>query len=882
MLSAAYGYNPDIQIVSGNSSEVSSHSTAYTNPGLQPMSRYSTRRSVSQGWRPEVISSFQSLSSIAILDIDSLEQVPSVRDMIKNSSSTLKNLALTLSGRLAAKARVRKSGDNNDHATVTDPMDFDDGWNAAPPLTAQQQSMVQANLNAGLPADHGLNLPGYLPASGDTPTTIAGARKEQEAVLGQLMDVEKIHEVKLDGELDKAGGPVLGSIEASFAAIDKTWNETRELISGPPNQDPGEANPVSKADEERMERLRELTVSLKRLTKELSSKVPHLHKPPPPSKSDPGALGWDNDDYVPGIHPPYVPDESLPPLPLHGPYSSSSNNHLGYWPTGVNIAKKHKKPFYPGSNPLWGSPYPFQSTSNLPKWPQYNEYVPSGALNVKPYKPKTISKPHPSVTPVGFPIQVKILPGPSSSPAENGLVLLNGSSDAGEPKDSAEHDGPGLFDKSSSAAIRSRARLEKKRDMKPEDIDMVHDPEIISADEELDEEVEVVDSDDGTIRGIDQDGKGKGKAKPAEMSLQDYIRSTAGISLESLSLYLIPLKTSVLIRAINFSTLQSITLLDVGSQKQLWTHLLHVHVHNPLKISKISTDHVTPEFLTLLSSLPVVTELYLYERSASTSKYELTVSPPWVSIRTIRRLALQKHIPNLRRLYMHSLGSSDRHWDFDHRMVSLIVSKGRNLEELGCTMEPSAVQILTQHLSSLEKLRVLVFLQVKRSRGHTSGSYGQPTSSNSEILNPIANTCAMAPKMALEYLGIHGVLYALDRYDEERPLPSTWSASSDDSSSDDDPLITLVNHVENGDSQPATKGSASPSSLTLPSSSATEHLPPLTVNGVSGKSVIHSGRQSIRPRQARVMKKASWGQVDRARWPREVRILRRDVMSASV
>lgn len=48
--------------------------------------------------------------------------------------------------------------------------------------------------------------------------------------------------------------------------------------------------------------------------------------------------------------------------------------------------------------------------------------------------------------------------------------------------------------------------------------------------------------------------------------MSEYVRTTRGLTLESLSLYMIPIKASVLSRAIDLHVLQSITLLNVGTQ----------------------------------------------------------------------------------------------------------------------------------------------------------------------------------------------------------------------------------------------------------------------------------------------------------------------------
>ena len=788
---------------------------------------------------------------------------------------------------------MRKPNGINDQVTITDPMDLDDGWNIAPPL-GQQQQLIQANVNAGLDPNQALNIPG-LPPIGNTPTTIAGAKKEQETILGQILDVNKAHETKLDGELEKVGGPALGSMEDSFAAIEKIWTETRNLMSESGLQDEAGADMSTNADSiERMERLRELTVSLKKLTKNLSDRVPNLSRPEPPAKPGAHSQTWDQDDYANGIPPPLPMGNGLPPIPLPLPtiHPNHSQNIAQYsdWPASVNPGKKSKKFAHKAFPVSWPAPYVTQSSSKPLQVLGTKDYHQQLLDLSKVYTaPFGADSPPNGVTDFDF---TSIGNGSASMKKENipfgdpvlqsGATSLPDSKGSGEGMTPAESDEPGLFDNPNSAAARSKARLQKKRDMQPEDIDIAHDPEVISTNGDADEDGDGGESDDGTVKEADQGTKGKKKAEPPQMTLQDYIRSTAGISLEAFSLYLIPLKTSAMIKAINFGGLQSLTLLDVGSQKQLWNHLLHVNIHNPLTLSKISTDHVTPEFLSLLSKLPKVTELYLYERSSTSTKYEPSVEPTNVTVRTMRRLALSKHMYTLRRLYVQCLGHADKHWDFDLRMISLIISRGRNLEELGCTMMPEAVQILTQHLNAVPKLRALSLFQVRRSTRHSSSGYAT-VHTNYDILNPMANTCAMAPKLAFTYLALGGQLYVLRRIDEATSARSfsILRDSSDDSSSDDDAIPPTMNPV-----------------TTMPSTSSPYDLlnllgapgvpltnfdsVPLPPDGESFPPINITRQATVAPRKGLVDKKALFRFVDKANWPRDVRILRKDVMSASL
>ena len=129
----------------------------------------------------------------------------------------------------------------------------------------------------------------------------------------------------------------------------------------------------------------------------------------------------------------------------------------------------------------------------------------------------------------------------------------------------------------------------------------------------------------GKAREIDESpskDKGKGKAvdrgtpspvtkvKPDETTeepvsseevIQEYVRLHHGIPLEKLSIYLIPVKPSTLFRAIDFSALKSITLLNVGPQRALWAALAKLQKWYPLQLKSIYVDNVTPSFLVFLN-----------------------------------------------------------------------------------------------------------------------------------------------------------------------------------------------------------------------------------------------------------------------------------------
>lgn len=177
--------------------------------------------------------------------------------------------------------------------------------------------------------------------------------------------------------------------------------------------------------------------------------------------------------------------------------------------------------------------------------------------------------------------------------------------------------------------------------------------------------------------------------------MSDYLRTTRGLALQSLSVHLIPVKASVLSRAIDLRMLRRLTLLNVGPQAAIWTHLQKENKESPLPLRKIYTDNVTQAFLTCVSQLEEVHELFLLERD---NKYKPEPFAPKtvITIEQIRRIVLKKHMPTLKRLMIKH--QSDTAWDMNEKTVMLICKRGKNLQELACNM---GIKVVVRPPSSL-------------------------------------------------------------------------------------------------------------------------------------------------------------------------------------
>ncbi|KAK1256393.1 hypothetical protein MKX07_008652 [Trichoderma sp. CBMAI-0711] len=194
-------------------------------------------------------------------------------------------------------------------------------------------------------------------------------------------------------------------------------------------------------------------------------------------------------------------------------------------------------------------------------------------------------------------------------------------------------------------------------------------------------------------------------------SMRDYVRLTRGLMLTSLSIYLVPVKASVLSQTINLSSLRQLTLLNVGDQTAIWASLTKANRVRPLPLRNIFTDHVTNQFLAFASQLEEIHDLFLLERSPK-SKPESTALPGFTTMDQIRRLVLKKHIGKLKRLMIKDEASSSR-WDCNEKAMILICTQGRNLEELALSMNIQAVHIFMQYFSGLVKLRAINILHFR-------------------------------------------------------------------------------------------------------------------------------------------------------------------------
>jgi len=186
--------------------------------------------------------------------------------------------------------------------------------------------------------------------------------------------------------------------------------------------------------------------------------------------------------------------------------------------------------------------------------------------------------------------------------------------------------------------------------------------------------------------------------------MSEYIRNTRGLALKTLAIYLIPIKASILSRAVDLHVLKRITLLNVGSQMPFWNLLAKENKAHPLPLRKIHTDNVSVQFVTFVSQLETLTELFILERSAKVPEYSFA-SKTVVTMDHIRKFILKKHAENLKKLLIKN--ENDYSWDANEQVIKLLCKKGKQLEELALSFGVRTVHTFNQYLPGLVKLRAM-------------------------------------------------------------------------------------------------------------------------------------------------------------------------------
>ena len=187
-----------------------------------------------------------------------------------------------------------------------------------------------------------------------------------------------------------------------------------------------------------------------------------------------------------------------------------------------------------------------------------------------------------------------------------------------------------------------------------------------------------------TMSSVEVSSEPPNAFKTQDQLMQDYVRITHGLQLEELKLYLVPLKASIVARALDLRVLRHIMLLEVGPQVAFW-NLLH-RLSNSISgigFDCIHTDDVSHALLTFLATTThSPKELYFHKRKKKVAEPDATAGP--LNTTSIFKVGLRKHLKTLTHLMLKN--DTDDTWDLDERTVRWICLKGKALIELGVGM----------------------------------------------------------------------------------------------------------------------------------------------------------------------------------------------------
>ncbi|KAI9870785.1 MAG: hypothetical protein M1830_003810, partial [Pleopsidium flavum] len=669
---------------------------------------------------PPTFSGFKELSSLAVLDMDTLDYIPELAKCVMSSACTLKRLELSISETLALRARKHGAPQDSDDETDPDIDENENVWVAPPPLPPP-------------PAALGL---GPLPQSSEA--DIRKERLAQENLLARIFGLENMSSEAQN--LDKEAEAVAAKPkeDAQKAFLKDLKSVMSKLIIATSSQNGSNFKPQKALD--MVEKAAEKYLNAADKTEGNSSKktgksLSHGGKKDTTKKKLAGSqklsamensLGAvSSSSELKAEMAALYPSQYASPLPKSSQFAPSGHNK------GLN-----KSPMFSGDSWDMDSLDISIGPSTIPKKPDHHGSDSGNVLlqwadayHMTGEDPeataKAMSKGKAKLVDVSEPI-----PSPERS--------------EGNEDDS---DGPGLFDQPTNA-IKPSTRLQGEM-AAADDIDISH-PDADAVDEGEDQEIDdsfdiaTDDKTEGTSRAEEQvkspvsptltngttvsgdfpqrmiDSKADSRVEFAtsapdmqvtdaakfspDQAMQDYVRFAHGLPLEVLALYLIPIKASILARAVDLSILKSITLLNVGPQGGFWSVMAKTNLDIPLQLKSIHTDNVTMSFLSCVSGLVGLTELFILERSTK-ARVESLAPNTVVGIEDIRRRALKKHMKTLKKLMIKNENDSDHSWDINGKTIRLITARGGNLAELA--------HLFMQYLSGLKSLHALHVLNFR-------------------------------------------------------------------------------------------------------------------------------------------------------------------------
>ncbi|KAK4196825.1 hypothetical protein QBC40DRAFT_268158 [Triangularia verruculosa] len=615
---------------------------------------------------PPTLSGFSKLKSLAVLEIDSLDMVTEIKSCVRNSSATLTKLKLSFSDKLASQAR--KPAPDAD----PDDSDVDDDIQGTP--IANSGSSMANDMSGPARAFRAME-----------------EKKAQESVLGRILDVEvylvkkapkkpkekgkeKEKETKPESSGDNSTSEFVQALKTVMTRIVKELND---------NSDPS----VVKATQ--MNILETFEAAATKYIEDTKSKMPEKSNEPTTNGSSSASASSSKADE---------------PAPAESSGTSST-------------AQASPEPMS-----LFG-----EGTAGKAKETQKEKDVtpedidieaPEETLNLDgsdaPGKDATSKEP--AITPSASNVPLAT-PSTSASviSADVNKAIVNLAAQKANFKTLAEK--VDIFETQAKELTKDIERM--RASDTPVDVSRVAEAEkqmytISQSIADIHKELTTVEAE---INDAEKQIPRPSSTAPAVDSLalknqqmNDYLRTTRGLALQTLAIYLIPVKASVLYRAIDLRVLRRLTLLNVGPQAPIWAQMAKLNKEAPLPLRKIFTDNVTPAFLTFVHELQEVDELFMLERDFKYKPESFAPRAP-TTIEQIRKLVLKKHMPTLKYLMIKNLADSS--WDLNEKTVLLLCRKGRLLEELAACMSIRTMHTFNQRLAGLVSLRALHIAQLR-------------------------------------------------------------------------------------------------------------------------------------------------------------------------
>ncbi|KAL9131468.1 MAG: hypothetical protein Q9217_000616 [Psora testacea] len=229
--------------------------------------------------------------------------------------------------------------------------------------------------------------------------------------------------------------------------------------------------------------------------------------------------------------------------------------------------------------------------------------------------------------------------------------------------------------------------------------------------------------------------------------MHEYIRTTHGFQLEEFRLHYVPMKASIIGKALDLTILQRITLLETGPQDAFWTLLVKLTSSDiSFSFKSIHTDNVSFAVLKYLATFEGLEELFMHERKAKTNDID---SEGGIDIESIREEALRSHCKTLKRLMLRN--EKNDSWDVDFKTLHMLAVHAYNLEELAINMKSPTYHGLLQIFPAFKTLRALHLITLR-------GSDRTSVSTRLESLAYTIDSLAHCPDLNIRYIAIQDIV----------------------------------------------------------------------------------------------------------------------------